>query len=173
MHPPSLAGRAVLVVEDQPLIALDITQELEAAGAAVTTTSTLKHALILVEHDGLCGAILDHALGDDDSSLLCSRLTERGIPFLIYSGHATVGGACEDALHIVKPAVEGALVVALEALIRGDKPTSWATTFDKKFTEAGQRQAQRPEMLAKREKEIPAGVDRAVARAVGDLDGVD
>ena len=93
MQRPSLEGHAILVVEDQPLIALDITQEIEAAGAAVTTTNTLKHALILVEHDGLCGAILDHALGDGDSSLLCSRLMERGIPFLIYSGHATVAGA--------------------------------------------------------------------------------
>ena len=72
-----------------------------------------------MEHDGLCGAILDHALGDGDSSLLCTRLTERGIPFLIYSGHATVGGACKDALHISKPAAEGALVAALEGLIRG------------------------------------------------------
>ena len=125
MHLPSLAGRAILVVEDQALIALDITQALEAAGAAVTTTNTLKHALILVEHDGLCGAILDHALGDGDSSLLCTRLTERGIPFLIYSGHATVGGACKDALHISKPAAEGALVAALEGLIRGDaKPAT-------------------------------------------------
>ena len=129
MHLPSLAGRAILVVEDQPLIALDITQALEAAGAAVTTTNTLKHALILVEHDGLCGAILDHALGDGDSSLLCARLTERGIPFLIYSGHATVAGACQNALHIAKPAAEGALVAALEGLIRDDKPSSWATTF--------------------------------------------
>ena len=119
MHLPSLAGRAILVVEDEALIALDITQALEAAGAAVTTTNTLKHALILVEHDGLCGAILDHALGDGDSSLLCSRLSEREIPFLIYSGHATVGGACQDALHISKPAAEGVLVAAMEGLIRG------------------------------------------------------
>ena len=53
IHHNDLVGRTVLVVEDQPLIALDITQELEAAGAAVTTTNTLEHALILVEHDGL------------------------------------------------------------------------------------------------------------------------
>ena len=119
LHLPSLAGRAILVVEDEALIALDIAQALEAAGAAVTTTNTLKHALILVEHDGLCGAILDHALGDGDSSLLCSRLTERKTPFLIYSGHATVGGASKDALHFPKPAPEGALVAAMESLIRG------------------------------------------------------
>jgi DNA-binding response OmpR family regulator len=129
MKSPSLEGRAILVVEDEPLIALDITQELEAAGAAVTTTNTLKHALILVEHDGLCGAILDHALGDGNSSFLCQRLTERGIPFLIYSGHTTVEGECRAALHIAKPAADGALVAALEGLIRGDKPSSWATTF--------------------------------------------
>jgi DNA-binding response OmpR family regulator len=120
MQRPSLEGRAILVVEDEALIALDITQAFEAAGAAVTTTNTLKHALILVEHGGLCGAILDHALGDGDSSLLCKRLTERGIPFLIYSGYATVGGACQDALHMSKPAADGALVAAMEGLIRGN-----------------------------------------------------
>jgi DNA-binding response OmpR family regulator len=186
MHLPSLAGRAILVVEDQALIALDIAQALEAAGATVTTTNTLKHALILVEHDGLCGAILDHALADGDSSLLCSRLTQRGIPFLIYSGHATVGGACKDALQISKPAAEGALVAAMEGLIRGDKPSSWATTFKENaaFTEAGQRQAQKPEKVDKApEKDLAASIrakaksgdkdDRAVADAVRDLDGND
>ena len=176
MHIPSLAGRAILVVEDEPLIALDITQALEAAGAAVTITNTLKHALILVEHDGLCGAIVDHALGDGDSSLLCRRLTERGIPFLVYSGHALVGGACQNALHIAKPAAEGALVTALEGLIRGDKPSSWATTFKEivPFTEAGQRQAEKD--LAAGIRDEPKSGDkehRAIADAVSDLDGND
>ena len=92
------------------------------AGAAVTTTNTLKHALILVEHDGLSGAILDHALGDGDSSQLCGRLTDRDIPFMIYSGYAHVGGACEHALHIEKPATHEALVSAMEGLIRSHPP---------------------------------------------------
>lgn len=98
---------------------MDITQAFEGTGAALTTTSTLEHALILVEHDGLAGAILDHALGDGNSSVLCARLKERGIPFLIYSGFDTVGGACKDALHISKPAADGVLVAAKEGLIRG------------------------------------------------------
>jgi DNA-binding response OmpR family regulator len=120
MQRPSLEGRSILIVEDQPLIVMDITQEFEATGAALTTTNTLKHALILVEHDGLSGAILDHALPDGDSSELCARLKERGIPFMIYSGFTTVGGACAGALHIGKPAAEGALVAAMEGLILGD-----------------------------------------------------
>jgi hypothetical protein len=96
---------------------MDIAQAFEATGAALTTTNALKHALILVEHNGLSGAILDHALGDGDSSLLYARLKERGIPFIIYSGYDTVGGACKDALHIRKPAADGALVAAMIGLI--------------------------------------------------------
>jgi DNA-binding response OmpR family regulator len=119
MQRPSLEGRSILIVEDEPLIVMDITQAFEATGAALTTTNTLKHALILVEHDGLSGAILDHALGDGNSSLLCQRLKERGIPFMIYSGYDTVEGPCKDALHISKPAADGALVAAMEGLIRG------------------------------------------------------
>ena len=120
MQRPSLEGRSILIVEDQPLIVMDITQEFEATGAALTTTNTLKHALILVEHDGLSGAILDHALPDGDSSALCARLKERGIPFMLYSGFDTISGACAGALHIAKPAAEGALVAAMEGLILGN-----------------------------------------------------
>ena len=39
---------------------------------------------------------------------------------MIYSGFKTVGGACADALHIAKPAPEGALVAAMEGLIMSD-----------------------------------------------------
>ncbi len=120
MQRPSLEGRSILVVEDEPLIVMDITQAFEATGAALTTTNTLKHALILVEHDGLSGAILDHALGGENSSLLCARLKERGIPFMIYSGYDTLDGPCKGALHISKPAADGALVAAMEGLIRGN-----------------------------------------------------
>ena len=117
MQRATLAGRSILVVEDEPLIALDITQELEAAGAAVTTTNTLEHALILVEHDGLSGAILDHGLSDGDSSKLCKRLKEREIPFILYTGFPPVDGDCSGTVYMTKPAGEGKLSAALERLI--------------------------------------------------------
>ena len=117
MQRPKFYGRSILVVEDEPLIILDITDEFQGTGAKLTTTNTLEHALILVEHDGLSGAILDHALGDGDSSRICARLKERGIPFLIYSGFHGVEGACNGALHVRKPAAPGELVAAMERLI--------------------------------------------------------
>jgi DNA-binding response OmpR family regulator len=112
-----LAGCSILVVEDEPIIAMEIMQVFQNAGAAVTTTSTLKQALILVEHDGLAVAVLDHALGDDDSTRLCQRLKERVIPFVIYSGFGHVDGVCADGPLIAKPASPEVLIAAVEALL--------------------------------------------------------
>jgi DNA-binding response OmpR family regulator len=117
-----LKGHSILVVEDQPLIALDLVLALEDAGAAVTSTNTLKHAVLLVEHDGLTCAILDHALRDGDCTRLCARLKQRGVPFLIYSGYKTFSGACEGAMHLEKPATESQIVTAVRRLIRGARP---------------------------------------------------
>ena len=47
----SLTGRSILIVEDEPIIVMDITQGFEDSGAELTTTNTLRHALLLVEHD--------------------------------------------------------------------------------------------------------------------------
>ena len=122
MHHPILDGLTLLVVEDEPLIAMDIAMAFEKSGAHITSTNTLKHAVLLVEHDSLCGAILDHALGDGDSSILCARLRERGVPFMIYSGFEKVEGACAGAPHLSKPATHEMLVAAMAELIRKAKP---------------------------------------------------
>ena len=45
---PTLAGRSILIVEDEPLIALDIAAEFEKVGAQVVQTATLKEALHLI-----------------------------------------------------------------------------------------------------------------------------
>jgi DNA-binding response OmpR family regulator len=97
---------------------MDISTAFEKTGAHLTTTNTLKHAKLLVEHDGICAAILDHALPDGDSTSLCERLAQRGIPFLIYSGYPTHDGPLKDAPHLAKPASHEVLLKVIEALIR-------------------------------------------------------
>ena len=97
MEHPGLRGRSILVVENEFLIAMDITKALEDAGAHATMTTTARHALILIEHDGLAGAIMDHGLSDGDSSKVCARLKGRGIPYISYSGYDPVPGADPDA----------------------------------------------------------------------------
>jgi DNA-binding response OmpR family regulator len=117
MKYPGLWGRSILVVEDELLIAMDVVGALEKAGAHATMTTTVRHALILVEHDGLSGAIMDHALSDGDSTALCARLKVRGIPYISYSGYQAVAGADPAAPHIVKPVHMDVLMSALEELL--------------------------------------------------------
>ena len=117
MKYPRLWGRSILVVEDELLIAMDMVSALDEAGAHATMTTTVRHALILVEHDGLSGAIMDHALSDGESTALCARLKERGIPYISYSGYAAVSGADPAARHIEKPAPMHVLLTALEELL--------------------------------------------------------
>jgi DNA-binding response OmpR family regulator len=119
MSRPHLQGCSILVIEDEPLITMDISMAFEHTGAHVTTTNTVRHARLLVEHDGLSAVILDHALSDGDCTNLCARLNERNIPFLMYTGmEKATEGPCKDAPHLAKPSSHAALLDAMEALIR-------------------------------------------------------
>jgi DNA-binding response OmpR family regulator len=119
MEFPALHDRSILVVEDEILIGMDIRAALEKAGAHVTATTTVHHALIFVEHDGLAAAIIDHALSDGDSTELCARLIARNIPYVSYSGFYPVKGASLDAPFVGKPASMDALLTAVEGLLAG------------------------------------------------------
>ena len=112
-----LVGRVILVIEDEPLIALDIQQAFEDAGAKTVSARTISAALLAIEAPGLSAAIVDHALGDGDSSELCQRLKERKVPFVTYSGFAHLEGACAGAQHVNKPASPAVLVATVTGLL--------------------------------------------------------
>jgi DNA-binding response OmpR family regulator len=113
-----LAGRLVLVVEDEPLIALDISQGLDAAGARAVVARTLPDALTKAEDPDLSAAVLDHGLNEGDTTEVCERLQERDIPFVLYSGYSKLEGACSEGVHVAKPAHPTLLVATLIGLLR-------------------------------------------------------
>jgi len=108
----------ILIIEDEPLIAMEIVRACESAGACVLKTNTLHQALVLVEEAGLSAAVLDHGLSDGDSSKLCERLKELSIPFVLHSGYSAVEGACRDAVFVAKPENPDVLVTTVEGLLR-------------------------------------------------------
>jgi DNA-binding NtrC family response regulator len=117
---PSLAGRSILIIEDEALIALDLAQAFERAGAEVTTTSTLHHAHLLVKHDGLSAAVVDHALGDGDTQEICRYLSEHGVPYVVYSGFGAAdleASAC-GGVHVSKPKPPDYVVAVVEHLLK-------------------------------------------------------
>lgn len=96
---------------------MDIALAFQASGATTTSTTTLHHAMLLANHDGLSAAILDHSLGATNSDTLCIRLRELNIPFMTYSGYSHIAGPCSGVPHLDKPATHATLVAAMQSLV--------------------------------------------------------
>ena len=114
----SLAGRSILIVEDEPIIALDIVTAFKNAGAVVLAARSLAEGSRLVEHDGLSAAVVDFGLGDHDAGALCVRLEQQCIPFILHSGYTHHGPACRSGIVVPKPADPATLIQTVIALLR-------------------------------------------------------
>jgi CheY-like chemotaxis protein len=114
MQATSLAGHSVLIVEDEPMIALDIRFAFEKAGASVVAVHSLPDAIRHVEQDGLSGAVLDYGKRSQDGDALCRHLRQRNIPFILHSGYGHTSDACGGGIIIPKPAHPEVLIQALQ-----------------------------------------------------------
>jgi PAS domain S-box-containing protein len=85
----NLVSKRVLVVEDEPLIAMDIEGTLSAHGFSVVgPAGTLEGALKLVEQGGFDAALIDASLdGEPVADELAAALTTRKIPFAFVTGY--------------------------------------------------------------------------------------
>lgn len=117
MGTANLKGRSILIVEDQPLIALNIIEGFRNAGASVLSARNLRDGLRLAALPDLSAAVLDFGLSDGDGTALCTRLTERGVPFVLHTGYAHVDAACHTGVLIPKPATPEDLVSAISGLL--------------------------------------------------------
>ena len=89
---PLLDGLRLLVVEDEPLIALDIAGTLQRAGADVSRpVGTEEEALQALESGAFDGAVLDANLHGLPVDNIAAALTRRNIPFVFVTGYGQVG----------------------------------------------------------------------------------
>ena len=80
-------GARILVVEDEPLIALALADEVATAeGVVVGPFSTVGKALAALSGQGVVGAILDFRLADRDVLPVAAVLQEQSVPFVVYTG---------------------------------------------------------------------------------------
>lgn len=84
-----LNGRRVLVVEDEPLIAMMIVEILEGEGCEIAGPAYDEaQAVELLDAEKIDVAILDYNLGRDQTSAgIATKLVERDIPFLFATGY--------------------------------------------------------------------------------------
>jgi PAS domain S-box-containing protein len=114
----ALYGRRVLLVEDEPLVALLLQQVLQDAGCTVRgPASTLADAERLAGEDGLDAAVLDVNLPGGPSLPLGARLAARGVPVVYVTGLEGVPGR-EGAVVLRKPVRAEVLLAALGRAMR-------------------------------------------------------
>ena len=114
----SLGGRHILVVEDEFVIAHDISGAFSDVGAQISILSNATNALNLIAYLRIDAAIIDHLLRDGTALFLCSKLRSRHIPFVIYSGVPDLPKQFPGGLAFEKPQSPRVLVNAIERLIR-------------------------------------------------------
>jgi DNA-binding NtrC family response regulator len=112
-----LAGKSVLIVEDEALIALNIESCLQNAGAAVFMANSIVSAQsALDEGIPFDAAVVDLLLADGNASPLIQILSERGIPVVISTGDEVDRGqpALSKAVAVLqKPYAESDLINAV------------------------------------------------------------
>jgi CheY-like chemotaxis protein len=114
-----IKGARVLIIEDQPVVEMSITESLIEMGAIVAgSASTFADALKLVSTAEADAALVDIWLADRAAYSVGDILTQRGIPFVVISGAATreEPAAFRTAPRLFKPFKDEELLAALAAL---------------------------------------------------------
>ncbi len=87
MSAGQLQGRTILVLEDEPLVRLDVSSILRAEGARIHSPHTVAEAVTVIRNQALSLALLDVNLGENDCSEICQLCAARGIPVIFHTGY--------------------------------------------------------------------------------------
>jgi hypothetical protein len=109
---PSLQGRVILIVQRSWLIARNLASAFEAKGARVLSTNNTRSAAEFVDEPGLSAAIVDSA-----RRAICKKLSQRDIPFVVYTGRERIDDECADGPTIRKPASAEVIVATVKRLL--------------------------------------------------------
>jgi len=112
--------KCVLILEDEPFIAMDLTFAFEDEGAKVVAVVSCREAREAIERNAFDGAVLDVNLGGGETCEETAReLKRRNIPFLLNTGDLNRAGEFlrgMEAPVIQKPTPSDQVVKALFAM---------------------------------------------------------
>jgi DNA-binding response OmpR family regulator len=116
---PILTGKRILVVEDDPVIAVDYYFQLREVGAKPQAYEpSNKAALDFLATHAIDVAIVDYQLRDGPCEPVLQFLQSRGIPFIVVSGctHEMHGGVAASQV-LSKPATPTEVYSALSDVL--------------------------------------------------------
>ena len=110
-----LAGRLILIVEDEMIVAFDLSDIVERLGGTSITVGRVGKAVRLAAAQAFDAAILDLNLAGEPVYPVAIELRRRGIPFIIASGYGMEGIAADfqDVPILAKPYSHEDVVSAL------------------------------------------------------------
>ena len=110
----------VLLVEDEPLVAVGVADQLAGAGAHVIgPCSTTGQAMAALDEHDVDVAVIDYVLADDNSEELQTTLERKGIPFIIVTGYPRVLVRRDVRQHVLsKPISPEVLASTVKSLSR-------------------------------------------------------
>lgn len=115
-----LSGARILVVEDEPLIALEVADHLASAGADIVgPAGTIEDARRLVAKSAFDAALLDANLAGRSVHEVAADLTMKGVPFAFVSGYGrqALPSAFKEAPLLAKPFGARQLVATVVMLL--------------------------------------------------------
>jgi CheY-like chemotaxis protein len=119
----SLAGRRVLVVEDELLTAMEMERILGDLGCDIVGPApSVKRALALLDEERPDLAVLDVQLGAERAAPIAERLEALGIPFVLVTGYGQLEPkepVLRRAPRLSKPVEEREIAQALARAIPG------------------------------------------------------
>jgi DNA-binding NtrC family response regulator len=114
-----LRGQHVLIIEDEPLIALDLEQALTSSGAVVNIANTVASALEAADAPAVTAAIVDLRLHEHSVRDVVERLVTRNLAFVFYTGQteATTAASWPSVPLLLKPLPAKAVVDMLARVV--------------------------------------------------------
>ncbi len=115
-----MAGRRILIVEDEVLVAMDLQMILEEKGCDVIgPAQTVVRALDLLSEHEPDAATLDLNLNGETSAPIAEALRKRSVPFVLTTGYGDrrTDPAFRDAPMVKKPYDVGELLKSLSTIL--------------------------------------------------------
>lgn len=115
-----LAGRRVLLVEDEMIVCMMLEDMLAALGCEVVgPAARVDEALALVAAEPVDAVLLDVNLNGQPSYSVAEALTARGVPFVFSTGYDRLLNGYNDAPRLQKPFEQRQLAAVLTGLLAG------------------------------------------------------
>ena len=114
-------GRRILIVEDEPLLAMELETNLNALGCkTLRSAATLNAAKAAIGDSGCDAALVDVNLGGRQADELAVALTRKNIPFAFVTGYGREGlpAGFKEAGILSKPFAKEELLVVLAQLLQ-------------------------------------------------------